>query len=216
MPWKRSLEIETEYLQLTATQWLQLLEARTEGEPNSILMRLRVFQIESDADFTLKRAWECLNERYRTEHSPSQRLMKELTQGGILTQTNTQSLFAFSQNCQSVIHLRQRNPSFLSELNEKTTLDLLIQRLNPHLFTKWQEYRVSHLYQHDMPSFIHFAEWIQQQAAISRNMRDTSSSRSRSSIFLFLTTDNNLCSIRVCKTLPIILFRMDEAIFMVV
>ena len=119
LPWKRSLKIETEYLQLTATQWLQLLDARTEGEPNAILKRLRIVQIESDPEHALDRAWESLDERYRTEHNPSQRLLKDLTQGEALTQSNTQSLFAFFQNCESVLHPRQRNPRFHSELNEK-------------------------------------------------------------------------------------------------
>merc|ERR1712240_88948 len=108
LPWKRSLKIETEYLQLTATQWLQLLDARTEGEPNAILKRLRIVQIGSDPEHALDRAWGSLDERYRTEHNPSQRLLRDLTQGGALTQTNTHSLFAFSQNCESVLHLRQR------------------------------------------------------------------------------------------------------------
>ena len=35
-------------------------------------------------------------------------------------------------------------------------------------------------------------------------------------IFLVLTIHNNLCIMRVCKTLPIILFRLVEAIFMLV
>ena len=113
MPWKKSLEIETEYLQLTATQWLQLLDSRTEGEPNAILKRLRIVQIESDPEHALQRAWESLDERYRTEHSPSQRLLKDLTQGETLSQTNTESLFAFSQNCESVLHLRKRHSKFL-------------------------------------------------------------------------------------------------------
>ena len=119
LPWKRSLEMETEDLKLTATQWLQLLDARTEREPNAILKRLRIVQIESDPKNALRRAWESLNERYRTEHSPSQHLLRDLTQGEVLTQANTQSLFAFSQNCESVLDLRQRIPHFLPELDEK-------------------------------------------------------------------------------------------------
>ena len=178
LPWKRSLEIETEDLQLTATQWLQLLDARTEGEPNAILKRLRIVQIESDPNNALRRAWESLNERYRTEHSPSQILLKDLTQGDALTQTNTQSLFAFSQNCESVLDLRQRIPHFLPELDEKTTLDVLIQRLDPYLHNKWLEHRVSNLDDLDTPSFIHFAQWIRKQAAISRYMSDTRPSQS--------------------------------------
>ena len=186
LPWKRSLKIETEYLQLTAAQWLQLLDARTEGEPNAILKRLRIVQIESDPEHALDRAWESLDERYRTEHNPSQRLLKDLTQGEALAQSKTQSLFAFSQNCESVLHLRQRNPRFLPELNEKTTLDALIQRLDPYLLNKWQDHRVSNLEDLDTPSFIHFAQWIKKRAAISRNMQDTRPSQSH----LNFRTDN--------------------------
>merc|ERR1711989_198085 len=87
LPWKRSLEIETEYLQLTATQWLQLLDARTEEEPNAILKRLRIVQIESDPEDALDRAWENLDNRFRTEHNRSQRLLKDLTQGEAFTQS---------------------------------------------------------------------------------------------------------------------------------
>ena len=61
VPWKAALAIETENLQLTSTQFLKLLEVRTEFEPNQIIKDLRYVQIELGPDSALQMAWEILN-----------------------------------------------------------------------------------------------------------------------------------------------------------
>ena len=44
-PWKRAFILEIENLQLTATQELKLLEARTDLEPNEIIKELKYIHI---------------------------------------------------------------------------------------------------------------------------------------------------------------------------
>ena len=53
---------------------LQLLEAQTEKEPLQIIKSLRHVKSDIGHDFALQMAWECLDERYSTDHTPSQKL----------------------------------------------------------------------------------------------------------------------------------------------
>ena len=72
MEWKRSFQLETSDLKLNSTQMLQLLEARTEKEPQQIVKNLRYVKIDIGHDYALQMAWECLDQRYSTDHTPSQ------------------------------------------------------------------------------------------------------------------------------------------------
>ena len=54
---------------------LQLLEARTEKEPLHIIKSLRHVKSDIGHDFALQMAWECLDERYSTDHTPSQKFI---------------------------------------------------------------------------------------------------------------------------------------------
>ena len=62
--WKRSFQLETSDLKLNSTQMLQLLEARTEKEPQQIVKNLRYVKIDIGHDYDLQMAWECLDQRY--------------------------------------------------------------------------------------------------------------------------------------------------------
>ena len=60
-PWKRALSIETENLQLTSTQQLQLLEVRTELEPLQMIKEHKYVQIELGPDIALEMVWDSLD-----------------------------------------------------------------------------------------------------------------------------------------------------------
>ena len=47
---------------------LQLLEARTEKEPQHIIKNLRHVKMDIGHDYALEMAWECLDEKYSTDH----------------------------------------------------------------------------------------------------------------------------------------------------
>ena len=98
-PWNAALAIETENLQLTSTQFLKLLEVRTELEPNQIIRDLRYVQIEMGPDSALQMAWEILNKTYHTSQSPSQQLLNKLIQGPPIKSTDTSALVSFLSNC---------------------------------------------------------------------------------------------------------------------
>merc|ERR1712148_155379 len=99
-PWKRALNTEIEHLQLTPTQKLKLLEARTELEPHQILKELRFVHIEMGPDMALQMVWEALDKIYHTPHTPSQQLLKKLTQGQQLSPQTPQpsSVFYYNAN----------------------------------------------------------------------------------------------------------------------
>ena len=89
--WKRSFQLEISDLQLNSTQVFQLLEARTEKEPQEIIKNLRHVKMAIGHDYALQMAWECLDQRCSTDHTPSQKLMSEIILGPQLKWTDTSS-----------------------------------------------------------------------------------------------------------------------------
>ena len=120
-PWKKDLQVEVEHLELSDRQWLQLLEARTTGEPQSIIKRLKIIQLESSPKLALETAWEDLDERYETTRRPAQELLENLTKGPELKAGDTESMFAFLQRCKAAQKLHQKNPAFLRTIEDQTT-----------------------------------------------------------------------------------------------
>ena len=78
---KRAFQLEISDLKLNSTQLLQLLEARTEKEPQQIIRSLRHIKTDIGHDYALRRAWKYLDKRYSTDHSPSQQLMSAILTG---------------------------------------------------------------------------------------------------------------------------------------
>ena len=103
-PWKRALSTETENLQLTPTQKLKLLEARTELEPHQIIKELRFVHIEMGPEVALQMVWEALDKIYHTPHTPSQQLLKKLTQGPTIKPSDTSALVSFYYNANPPLH----------------------------------------------------------------------------------------------------------------
>ena len=96
LEWKRAFQLEVSDLKLNSTQLLQLLEARTEREPQQIIKSLRHVKTDIGHDYALQRAWKYLDKRYSTDHSPSQQLMSAILTGPTIKWTDTTALFNLS------------------------------------------------------------------------------------------------------------------------
>ena len=171
-PWKTALSIETENLHLTSTQFLKLLEARTELEPNQIIKDLRYVQIEMGPDSALQMAWEILNKTYHSSQSPSQQLLKKLTQGPQIKSTDTSALVSFSTQCHAALSLHLSNRHAIPSLQEQGTLDSIVNRLDITLRREWFTHRMTLGARREEPTFDDFASWISRQTHIARFERN--------------------------------------------
>ena len=149
---------------------LQLLEARTEKEPQQIIKSLRHVKSDIGHDYALERAWKYLDKRYSTDHSPSQHLMSAILTGPIIKWTDTNALFNLSIQCQSALDIRHSNPTTLNALDDQSTIDALVNRLDDHLRTQWMQHR-----RLTKPTFQFFPDWLEEWADISRINEDTCS-----------------------------------------
>ena len=113
-PWKKALTTEIADLQLNATQQLQLLEVRTDLDPQKIVKNIRYVKSDIGPERALQMAWENLDSRYKTNHTPSQQLMSTLIRGSTIKLADTASLFNLSMDCQSALAIRQTNPDSFS------------------------------------------------------------------------------------------------------
>ena len=119
--------------------------------------------------------------------------MSEIILGPQLKLTDTSSLFDLLVQCQSAIAIRQRDPATLNALDDQSTIDALVNRLDDQLRLRWMEHR-----QDVKPTFQFFAQWIKDRAKISRLNRDTSVPRQSqthteaSSIKIPISTSSNL------------------------
>ena len=89
--------------------------------------------------------------------------------GPTLKWTDTTALFDLSIQCQSALAIRRKDPSTLNALDDQSTLDALVNRLDDQLRFRWMEQR-----QNTKPTFQYFADWIKDRAKISRLNKDTS------------------------------------------
>lgn len=165
-PWKTDLEREVQDLQLTASQWLQLLDKRTTGIPNGLIKQTRKLQVECSPEIALEYAWESLNERFQTKKSPSQTLIGQITHEPEVGPNDPDALFTIARNCKTVMNLGISSPSITNSLNQQTTFDLIINRLETPIDVDWIKYRRSYIPAQDTTPFNHFATWIQEQAKI--------------------------------------------------
>ena len=106
-PWKRALQHEIESLNLTPSQELSLLEARTEDEANIVIKELRPLRNELGPDITLRQIWETLDQTYYNPISQVQSLLKKLTQGPDVKAEDASALLSFTLQCQSALALHR-------------------------------------------------------------------------------------------------------------
>ena len=139
-------------------------------EPLQIIKEVRFVKSDIGPEYALNLAWKNLDDRYETGHSPSQQLMSTLIQGPKITLADTSSLFRTSIHCQSAMAIRQSDPNTLRSLDDQSTLDSLVNRLDTHLRVQWLQHRQNI----KTPTFRQFADWIKIWANISRMDKDIS------------------------------------------
>ena len=83
------------------TQKIKLVEARTELEPHQIVKDLRCIEIEMGPETALKMIWDTLDKTYHTPHSPSQLILKKLTQCPTIRSSDVSALVSYSVHCRS-------------------------------------------------------------------------------------------------------------------
>merc|ERR1712074_445480 len=168
-PWKKALTAEKENIQLNATQELQLLETRTEAEPNQLIRDHPILQFGLSPEIALEEAWKTLDKRYKTPHSPSQLLIQKITQGPIIHINDTHALFSLSIHCRSVISMKETDPKAIQSLNNPGTIDLITNRLDNALKDKWFDHQSTLPRGSDAPDFEDLTEWIGKRAEVARN-----------------------------------------------
>ena len=168
--WKRNLKSEIADLLLTSIQELQILESRTDLEPLQIIKNVRYVKNDISAEFALTMAWKNLDKRYQTKQSPSQQLVSKLTRGPKVHFNDTSSLYELAMHCQSAVAIRSRPSNSLIILDDPSTLDFVVKRLDEQLYAQW----LLHSQVLEVPTFEQFADWATKWADLShRHSCDT-------------------------------------------
>ena len=166
--WKNSIRREVADLEPDAEQWIDLLEKRTSRTAQKVVKRTKDILMESDPQLALDMIWEALDVRFQYQQEPSQLLIKDLLFGPTIS-TDTDAIFTFAHDCKLAVEFRKHNPGRLNSLEDKTSLDMMKNRLNLHLQDKWHEYVQTRYNDYARVTFIDFASWIQRQAGIRSN-----------------------------------------------
>ena len=191
-PWNTALFRGTENLQLTCTQYLKLLEIRTELEPHQIIKDHRFLEIRLSPEAALAGVWKSLEKRFHTPHKPAQLLLTKLTKGPTLKSMDASALFSYLILCQSAISLRNADSTSLQILDDPGTIDSLVNRLDTSLQDKWYEHRHTLPGRRESPTFTDFANWIETQADISRYQNNSRPTVTQSSSEVIKTTNKNI------------------------
>ena len=128
--WKDALEREVAHIQpLEASQWLDLLKARTGGEALTVVQNACRLSLETSPEEALRRAWNTLDEQFMTTQKPSQQILSERQTGPVITLSDPMELKKFAQACDSALCLLECYPQTVSSLNEPATQNLIFGRL---------------------------------------------------------------------------------------
>ena len=170
--WKAALGREVSHLSLNASQWLELLKARTKGEALKVVQdTTNLLMPESTPEDTLRITWEFLDERFLTSQQPSQEILNTIVHGPQITLSNVALLTNFAQACASAQCLRNGGSKTFSPLENQTTQENVFDRLDAELNRKWFKYRMKNGLQQDPIPFEQFAEWIRTQSRIELGRR---------------------------------------------
>ena len=115
-------------------------------------------------------AWKNLDKCYQTKQSPSQQLVSKLTRGPKIHFNDTSSLYELAMHCQSAVAIRSRPSNSLIILDDPSTLDFVVKRLDEQLYAQW----LLHSQVLEVPTFEQFADWATKWADLShRHSCDT-------------------------------------------
>ena len=163
--WKLALaeEVSTHIEDLSPTQWIELLQARTKGAARAAVDRAYRMILELRPQKTLEKAWEFLDQLFQTDQKPSQQILSGLVNGPTIRVKDAAGLATFAQDCKSALCLADAI-GLLPSLNEPTTMDSIINRLDSELFYKWCEYKADRLDSVGNVPFKNFVQWIDRRA----------------------------------------------------
>ena len=89
--------------------------------------------------------------------------MSKLTRGPKVNFNDTSSLYELAIQCQSAVAIRSRPSNSLIILDDPSTLDFVVNRLDEQLYTQW----LLHSQVLEVPTFEHFADWATKWADLS-------------------------------------------------
>ena len=154
---------------LDATQWMDILKARTKDNAREAVDRAGELILELDPEQVLEKAWKYLDTEFQSSQRPSQQLLSRLLTGPMISLGDPHKLSAFAQDCESALSL-MKSTGALSSLNETTNQSTIINRLAPELQGKWYDYKLDRLHSTGAVQFEKFAQWIDNQATIRLDM----------------------------------------------
>ena len=98
--WKLTLaeEVSTYTEELTPTQWIELLQARTKGAARAAVDRAYRMILELRPQKTLEKAWEFLDQLFQTDQKPSQQILSGLVNGPTIRVKDAAGLATFAQD----------------------------------------------------------------------------------------------------------------------
>ena len=111
LDWKEALHREVQGLTLTASQWLDLLQVRTERAVNDAIQPARVLQRETSPEQALNMAWQFLDQQFSTPQKASQQILHDLIHGQTITASDPTALSSFSHRCQAAELLDKLSPA---------------------------------------------------------------------------------------------------------
>ena len=193
--WKLTLaeEVSTYTEELTPTQWIELLQARTKGAARAAVDRAYRMILELRPQKTLEKAWEFLDQLFQTDQKPSQQILSGLVNGPTIRVKDAAGLATFAQDCKSALCLAD-SIGLLPSLNEPTTMDSIINRLDTELFYKWCEYKADRLDSVGNVPFKNFVQWIDRRAnlelGINSKKLPTSAVSGKSTISSTVSSNN--------------------------
>ena len=76
-----------------------------------------------------------------TQNRPSQTLMQQVLNGTKITHTNPSALYSFANSCKAILTLSDSSSEMLIVLQQQTTFDTIIDRLDHSLGMEWHKYR---------------------------------------------------------------------------
>ena len=166
LPWKDSINREVEDLDLSASQLLQLLHARTSGIARVIIEQVKVIQIEASPERALKAAWNNLSKRFLTQKRPVQQLVQDILKGPIITPEDPDAIFIFAQRCINATNLWESFPKVFASLEEESNFNSIIGRLHHNIAMDWHQYRRRQFADHSVVPFTLFAALIDIQSQV--------------------------------------------------
>ena len=118
---ERRIDQGSKKLNLDPSQWLERIEARTVGVALEMVKETRIMIIEPSLEHALEEVWSNLKNRFRTTERPSKQPLQELIRGPVISTTDANKLFGFSQKCTNIAKLQRLHHASLIALDEKTT-----------------------------------------------------------------------------------------------